>query len=1383
MKKSKVVLIAVAAVLIVAMLAIAAVAALSSEKVTAILSAIVGGDEYLEANDMNGDGKVDVLDAILAAKHEFFGSPTLKTLKLDDEDYTLEFDPLTVSYTVNLPAGRPRIPKLVATADDGLTIDYAQATIADTETEGSATVTVRDGGKSTVYTVKFVRADVEDTVVLQYDDRWTFAPDYTLGEGEAFTFESSDSAVVSVDENGVLTAENVSDTAVTVTAKVGGEVKDTLTVAEVHKAQINLFFVTGQSNAHGCYDYSDTDGSGAVSNYEKATQSDKQLEDVVQPEKAGQVYIYDAQPFWSSYNTPHNIAQYQWNDSLSRFYDLNEVKRAGFASALGKTYYDLSGEKVVFLHSAYNGSCIEKWLDPVDYPDLAEADFTSTANYNYYVSTQNAYSKLMALLDGNNYEINHRANFWLQGETCMSKVWDYDANNWADPSIYEKLFSSEDYTDMFMKFHNQMVEDFGIESNNILLVRAHGSVVSNKDTNVKAALNNVRSSQYGMANSYADINIVSRFSDYTVIQNSKYVGTIYEPYIGTMGVGNVHYNQTGHNINGFWAATNYFKKLDVETNSVAMSVELIDTDGIKRFAEKENIGEFEVGTTKRIAAFALPDYSLENVSYSSSNEKVANVNEYGLITVVGEGEATITATAESGVKASVTVKGTARSANTAVYTISVEQSLCISDRLSEFRFEDITFKSSDESVATVSKLGRVLGVKEGTAVITATSVTGAYETVNVKVDPRIESNSVHYRWDFNGDLTSSADFNDLTVSEISTNNNAQGNYSFKDNCLVIPNSSPNTSRPEFSMTYPVTIDNNRDWSIEWKAKFYGGSLILGQASSSSNVLYNAYGTDFGNGEKYPIRLVPAEGGSRYVLYGDYKKYNTNGLNAWKLSYTAKNQTMSYYIYLEEDWQLVGSTVCDPFTAKFTNVGGRYNADGLVNFRGEWDYLDIKVGPAVVDYEDITYRWDFNEGSELTSSEDKNDLSLTLASDRDNATAQFVDGKIVSTNSDQLKRPNYNMEIPVVLTRDFDWSIEWKAQFTGGSVLLGWDTESTYRHCLYAAYTTEAAGYECGLKLDDDFGHTLTLPYAETKTEAVKLNENAMNSWRLNYDSATNTLSLMMCPENSTTWTTIRSMNPKVSQFEQVTFKTLFGRFNEAGMVNFRGTMDYMEIKTKKPVYEIVYNWDFSSWDSTAVPNTLIPGETSGTLSGGKYTAGYQKDELVLQKPITLDSNMDWSIEWRATTNTSNSLFGTENSSLTGTKNNIYAAFTTKFSDTIRYPFRFTTSEGKNIDLMYVREMMNNGATEDELIAAKNALSGKDLIWKVEYKQSTGAMTLSRYENGQWVLYDTVTTGAFSATFTRMFGDFGKKNGESYNFVNFNGTADYMIVRYTTTEAN
>ncbi len=1291
-KKLLIVLSIIAAILICATVFVAS-AALSNDKAMTIMNAIVNGEDYSENNDLNGDKKVDVLDAILAIKDGYLEEPLLDTLTLDG-GYSLSFVPSKSAYTVTLPAGRPRVPMVSATADSNYTVDIQQATLADSDTKGVAKISVSDGAKTNTYTINFVRPEVTDTVVLQYEDRYTFVPDYTLGTDEAFTFVSSDSTVVSVDENGQIVAKAVSSTPVTVTEKVGETEVDTLTVSEIHKAQVNLFLVTGQSNAQGCYDF-DTSNANNIT-------AEDQIKAVDMPEKQGTVYSYDVYP-----READNPEAYAVKGTL---YDMAVIPRQGFASALGKTYYNLSGEKVVFLQSAYSGSPIERWLDPDDHPSLAEADT------NHYDATQTGYTALMAILTSDKYEIRTTANFWLQGETCMSSVWDYNGGtsgkgDWKSPGADDTLFTDEDYSNMFLKVHKQMQDDFGIETNNILLVRAHGSVVPNKDTNIKAAINNVRAAQYSLANTYDDITIVSRLSDWVVPYNTKYIGTPYEPYNGMMGVKNVHYNQIGHNANGVIAAENYFKNRDAETDSAATSVEIINTDGIERLSDGTTF-TIEVGDTKRLAAFALPEHSLSDVEWTSSDPNVAKVSTFGLITVLSEGNATITATAESGVKATVKVVGVARTAET-----------------------------------------------------------------------------IHYRWDFNGNLSSSADANDLRLSDLATKNIAGGNYKFENGKLVVASSVAALNRPDFTMTFPVTVSSDLDWSIEWKAKFTNNSVFLGVDESPVSIggknkypshIYSVYKVTAANDTwpvAYPLRFNDSQGNEHFLSYTSAYGEMNKSLNTWKLEYKKQTGKLTLYVKINEVWTFVNAIEPGVFEATYNNVLGRYHSNGLANFTGEMDYIDIKVAPATFT-EEAHYKWEFND-KYLESEYDSNQLTPTELSVTNSATASISGGKITINSSNQLKRMNYSLAETIVISRDYDWSIEWKASFLGGSLLLG-NANGSSKGNLYNAFGTGVDGYNFGLRLNDDGGRYVTIPFASTLNEAKSLN-NAENTWILEYISSTNTMSLKLYDSGSGTWTVIGTANPTTGQFQKATFTGLFGRFNEAGLVNFYGTMDYIEVKTMRSYKhtDVEYDWQFTDLTSSADQNTLTPtADSNYTLPDGIYTTTSRAGELMLENAITVDSTSSWTIEWRsnfADGKSSNSLFGTENctNSAGKTGNSIYLAPGT-YKDDFKSPVRISFGNTKDLFLEYVK-----GATN--ATPAKNLANAWN-TWRLKYDKDTRTLSLELYDetNSTWNICDSAQPGGFSMTFTAIFGDFGSQTGGN-NLVNMHGMVDYVKVNFVERE--
>lgn len=127
--------------------------------------------------------------------------------------------------------------------------------------------------------------------------------------------------------------------------------------------------------------------------------------------------------------------------------------------------------------------------------------------------------------------------------------------------------------------------------------------------------------------------------------------------------------------------------------------------------------------------------SNKGVKWKSSNKNVATVNSSGKVTAVGKGIATITCTTKDG-GYTATCKITVKKINVTGLSIS-EESLEIDVGQSERIFADIrpsdasnqnvTWKSSDKSVATVSSTGKVTGVGVGDVKITCTTKDGGYQ--------------------------------------------------------------------------------------------------------------------------------------------------------------------------------------------------------------------------------------------------------------------------------------------------------------------------------------------------------------------------------------------------------------------------------------------------------------------------------------------------------------------------------------------------------------------------------------------------------------------------------------------------------------------------------
>lgn len=160
----------------------------------------------------------------------------------------------------------------------------------------------------------------------------------------------------------------------------------------------------------------------------------------------------------------------------------------------------------------------------------------------------------------------------------------------------------------------------------------------------------------------------------------------------------------------------------------------------------------EVGKTTTLTASVQPsNATAKTLTWKSSNTSVATVSASGVVTGVKKGNATITATAPSGVKASCTV--TVVDKIVPVSSISLSRSslnldmgeterLTVSFYPSDATDQDITWSSSSSSVASVSSNGTVTARKEGSTTITAKSSNGKTASCRVTVNPPVEVSSV-----------------------------------------------------------------------------------------------------------------------------------------------------------------------------------------------------------------------------------------------------------------------------------------------------------------------------------------------------------------------------------------------------------------------------------------------------------------------------------------------------------------------------------------------------------------------------------------------------------------------------------------------------------------
>lgn len=177
--------------------------------------------------------------------------------------------------------------------------------------------------------------------------------------------------------------------------------------------------------------------------------------------------------------------------------------------------------------------------------------------------------------------------------------------------------------------------------------------------------------------------------------------------------------------------------------SCEKEAEFVQSTGIK--IEPATVTLLAGEVTELKATVEPEDATSKLFTWKSSNTNIATVDKFGRVSAIAPGEATITVTsASSKLSATCTVKvnpvpDTKISLDKSEITVYFDEteSLTATIEPDNATYKNVTWTSSDETVATVSEEGVVYGVEVGKAVITATSPSGNTAQCKVTVTVRM----------------------------------------------------------------------------------------------------------------------------------------------------------------------------------------------------------------------------------------------------------------------------------------------------------------------------------------------------------------------------------------------------------------------------------------------------------------------------------------------------------------------------------------------------------------------------------------------------------------------------------------------------------------------
>jgi len=236
----------------------------------------------------------------------------------------------------------------------------------------------------------------------------------------------------------------------------------------------------------------------------------------------------------------------------------------------------------------------------------------------------------------------------------------------------------------------------------------------------------------------------------------------------------------------------------------------------------------------------------QTVTYSSSNENVATISSDGTVTLVAEGEATITASAEandayesSSASYTLIVEGVLKSAGLSWSESSVTATLASDDNsfpsLSNPNGLTVTYSSSDESVATVSSDGSTVTLVGAgtTSIIASSEATDVYAAGSAYYTLKVVKHDVTLTWSetaVKAVLEESNTFPTLTIDP-------------SDAGITVSYSSSNTSVATISSEGKVSLAGTGNTTIS--ATFDGNDSY--KAASASYTLSVSSGSDEGAG--------------------------------------------------------------------------------------------------------------------------------------------------------------------------------------------------------------------------------------------------------------------------------------------------------------------------------------------------------------------------------------------------------------------------------------------------------------------------------------------------------------------------------------------------------
>ena len=180
-----------------------------------------------------------------------------------------------------------------------------------------------------------------------------------------------------------------------------------------------------------------------------------------------------------------------------------------------------------------------------------------------------------------------------------------------------------------------------------------------------------------------------------------------------------------------------------QSPEVTESYRVLVTQPVKKITISAEGKTVAAGKTLQLSAQVLPENAtVQQVTWSSRNEKVATVDENGLVTGVGRGDVYIEAKATDGTNAAATFAVQVTQDVTEITVTETEVTVATKRSAPQLHVQvlpqnasnrKVTWTSSDETIATVNGYGTVTGKKAGECTVTCSSVSNPEVSVTIPV--------------------------------------------------------------------------------------------------------------------------------------------------------------------------------------------------------------------------------------------------------------------------------------------------------------------------------------------------------------------------------------------------------------------------------------------------------------------------------------------------------------------------------------------------------------------------------------------------------------------------------------------------------------------------